>query len=189
MSGSRTIHINDIGPVLFERSRRAKHISISLRPFSGIRVAVPNGMSYRQAEEFVYFKEKWIRKHLGKIRQFEKQREAGSEAVAAIDRAEAKTYLISRLRELAGKHGFTFGDVSVRNQKTRWGSCSYRNNVSLNMKIVLLPEDLQDYILLHELVHTRIKDHSPRFWGELDKLVGDARAIAARLRQYRLDLY
>ena len=66
--------------------------------------------------------------------------------------------------------------------KTRWGSCSAKNNINLNMLITYLPKHLQDYIILHELVHTRIKNHSNQFWNILDGIVGDARGMHKELK-------
>jgi predicted metal-dependent hydrolase len=76
----------------------------------------------------------------------------------------------------------------VKNQKTRWGSCSEKNNINLNVNLVLLPDELIDYAILHELVHTRVKNHSKRFWAELDKLVGDAKKNDKKLKNHRLHL-
>jgi predicted metal-dependent hydrolase len=67
--------------------------------------------------------------------------------------------------------------VTIRNQKTRWGSCSAKNNLSLNIKLALLPDELRDLILVHELVHTRIKNHGPDFWRELKSIYPDARKL------------
>jgi predicted metal-dependent hydrolase len=92
--------------------------------------------------------------------------------------------LIDRLNRLAQRHGFRYNRVFVRNQKTRWGSCSALNNISLNINLVRLPQELIDYTILHELVHTRIKNHSRRFWQELDKILGDAKQIDKKLSEY-----
>jgi predicted metal-dependent hydrolase len=87
------------------------------------------------------------------------------------------------LYQLAGIHGFTCNRVTVRQQKTRWGSCSPKNTISLNIKLALVPDELADYVILHELVHTRIHNHSKKFWAELDKYVPNSKAMAKRLRK------
>jgi len=177
------VEIDGIGPVLFERSKRAKRIIISISPQKGVRVAIPARGSAKKAEAFVLSKTGWIKKQLSLMDQAE--REFGGKLME-IDRVSARQTLIERLDQLAEKHGFTYNKVTIRNQKTRWGSCSTENNISLNIKLILLPKDLMDYVMLHELVHTRVKNHSKDFWAELDKYVGNAKARASELRKYRL---
>ena len=184
MADSNTVEIDGVGPVLFKRSRRAKHVNISVKPFKGVRVAVPDGLPFKKAEEFVNAKTDWIQRHLCRMKQYEKENKIISDASVDIDRTRAKRKLIRRLKYLAGKHGLTYNRVFIRNQKTRWGSCSHKNNISLNMKLVKLPGELMDYVILHELVHTRVKDHSNSFWAELNRLVGNGKGMALRLREY-----
>jgi predicted metal-dependent hydrolase len=170
---------------LFERSERAKHINISVKPFKGVRVAVPCGVSFKKARQFVQSKKNWLRKHLDKMKQVEKDHDAFKKNSIKIDRTAAKKKLVDRLNELSGQHGFRFNKVFIRNQKTRWGSCSARNNISLNMKLVRLPGEMIDYVLLHELVHTRVKNHANGFWTELNRLVEDAKGMSKRLNEYK----
>lgn len=100
-------------------------------------------------------------------------------------RFEAKKILPARLGELAKKHGFRFNKLTIRNNRRNWGSCSSKNNISLNLQMMKLPDDLIDYILLHELVHTEIKNHGPQFWEKLDKITGgEARQLAKKVREY-----
>ena len=151
MFDSNTVKVKDIGPVLFEPSTKAKHLNISVRPFKGVRVAVPKGVSLKKAEQFLRSKAEWIQKHMAKMNQLEKVHEDFSEKLVRIDRKEAKKILVARLKELAEMHGFTYNRVFIREQKTRWGSCSAKNNISLNVKLLLLPEKLMGFIMLHEL--------------------------------------
>ncbi len=178
--------INGIGPVLFERSRRAKHLNISLKPFKNVRVAVPYGVSFRAAKKFALRNKDWITKHQERIKRIEKQQKEAALKFSGTNHREAKAILVGRLEELAEAYGFFYNRVFIRNQKTRWGSCSARNNISLNIKLALLPADLRDYVLLHELTHTRIKNHSPEFWAELDRYVGDARMLRKKLNRCEL---
>jgi len=94
------------------------------------------------------------------------------EAVWAILLREAHDKLPDRVKELAAYHGFTCSGVKIRRMKTRWGSCTPKNTINLNSWLVMLPEHLSDYVILHELVHTRYRDHSKRFWEALDRITG-----------------
>jgi predicted metal-dependent hydrolase len=100
-------------------------------------------------------------------------------------RSEARKLLPARLKELAATHGFSYAKVTIRNNRRNWGSCSSRNNISLNLQMMKLPDELIDYILLHELVHTEIKDHSERFWKRLDQLTySRAKKLAKEVKKY-----
>ena len=76
----------------------------------------------------------------------------------------AKDELVPRLHELAAVHGLALGAVSIRNQRSRWGSCARNGNIALNFRLVQMPSDVRDYVLLHELMHIRHQNHSRRFW-------------------------
>ena len=182
------IHIEPIGRVLFERSIRARRLNVSIKPCRGVRVAMPRTACLRQAEKFVHAKLAWIIKHLDRMKVLELQHQAAKVNAPVIDRDSARRKLQARLEALAILHGFTFNRLCIRNQKTRWGSCSATNNINLNVKLVLLPDQLIDYVLLHELLHTRIKNHGQEFWQELDGLTGDAKGLARSLRSYGMKL-
>ncbi len=92
---AENIEIDGIGQILFERSKRAKHISISVKPFKGVRIAVPKGVSFNKAKQVAQSKRSWIRKHLNKMRQVEKEHEAFSKNSIEIDRAEARNKLVN----------------------------------------------------------------------------------------------
>jgi predicted metal-dependent hydrolase len=188
MGKTWNVELDGIGSILFAKSKRAKHLSISIRPFKGIRVAIPYGVSFEQAEGFVDSRLTWIRKHLNEVKELEEAYDAMSETEDEIDKVEARRVLVGRLEQLSAQHGFHYNKVSIRNQRTRWGSCSAKNDISLNMKLLKLPQELIDYVILHELVHTRIKNHTKAFWRELDTIVGNAKALDARLNQYRMAL-
>ena len=99
----------------------------------------------------------------------------------------AKQMLPTRLRELAAVKGFTYGNCTVRNVHSRWGSCSTRGNISLSIYLALLPNELIDYVLLHELCHTVEMSHSERFWTLMDKVTAPAKAkdLRNKLKGYR----
>ncbi len=104
-------------------------------------------------------------------------------------RLEAKKYIPSRVSALAELHGYTYNKISIRKSCTRWGSCSADNNISLSLYLMRLPEHLIEYVILHELVHTRHKNHSKAFWTTLGKMTGNAGQLDRELKKYRPDIY
>ncbi len=104
-------------------------------------------------------------------------------------RKEAKDFLPQRVKELAEKNSFRFKKISIRNSKTRWGSCSHDNNINLNLHLMRLPNHLIEYVILHELVHTKIKNHSKNFWNLLDVVTGNAKKLDKELKNYHTKVY
>lgn len=105
-------------------------------------------------------------------------------------RREAKRFLPGRLEWLAHQHNVRYNNVTVKNLKSRWGSCSGRNNINLNLHLMRLPDRLIDYVLLHELCHVREKNHGPRFWALLDNYTnGKARELDKEMRNYQTKIY
>jgi hypothetical protein len=186
---ARIIEIDGIGPVLFEKSRRARRIGLTVRASRGVRVAVPARISFEEARRVAVSKLGWVRRTLGRI---ERAREHCREAVLAaehLDRRTARAFLAGRLTALAEEHGFAPGRLSVRNQGTLWGSASPSGRIQLNACLAVLPQELSDYVILHELVHTRIRGHGRAFWAELERHMPDVRGRRARLREYSLVLF
>jgi predicted metal-dependent hydrolase len=177
------IQIPLVGCVYFFQSPRAKRLRITIKRDKTIRVTMPRRGNLNEAKEFLLSKISWIQKHLRKMDQYANLREIGD---LNIDMEKAQTYLFNRLNYFCEKYNFSYSRAVFRCQKTRWGSCSVRNNINLNIKIAMLPEHLQDYVLLHELVHTKHKNHGRKFWAEMDRLVGDARKLRKEIRSVAL---
>jgi predicted metal-dependent hydrolase len=104
-------------------------------------------------------------------------------------RKQAKEYLPKRVEELAAKHKFDHKKVAVKNSKTRWGSCSFDNSINLSLHLMRLPDHLVDYVILHELVHTKIKNHSRDFWQLLDIVSGNAKKLDREVKDCRIQIY
>ena len=174
----------DVGIIRYIKNNLAKRIVISVKP-DFVRVTVPRRQTLKNAQKFVEQKIGWIKTHSRNM-QFLSEK---SKELPKIKKEDARKKLGKRLSELAQEHNFQYNRVSIRNQRTRWGSCSSKDNISLNMKLLHLPEHLIDYILLHELVHTRVKNHSKTFWDELETVVPNARTIDKQLREYQYCLF
>ncbi len=115
-------------------------------------------------------------------------REAIREAYIHILRKEAREVLLPRLAELAARHGYHYRRAFLKNLRSRWGSCSTAGNINLNIHLMELPDHLIDYVLLHELAHTRHRNHGPAFWEELQRTTGRARELDRELSHYRIRL-
>jgi hypothetical protein len=172
-----TWEVPDIGPVAVAVSDRARYARITISRDGDVKLILPPRMSLGRGREYLESGRAWIRRHLGQIRT--------AEAEPGLDRVRARKLLVERLAELARRHGFAYHKVFVKNQRTLWGSCSSVNNINLNVKLAVLPDELRDYVILHELVHTRHKNHSKAFWTALNRLVGNGRGLQRQLRRYQ----
>ena len=176
---TKVLDIPKVGIVLFEKSNRAKRINISIKPIAKIRVAVPFDVSFKTAETFVWSKTDWIRKQLSKTSKNKKK-------LKEVNMEYARIQLKQRIDQLCEKYSFKYNRLFIRNQKTRWGSCSDKNNINLNAKLVNLPKKLMDYVILHELVHTEVKNHSNKFWITLDVYLKNSKKYDKELKKYFL---
>ena len=172
-------------PVLvFVRHPRARRYLIRVTAEGTVRVTVPRGGTKREAAAFAEREHAWIEQQL-RARAAREQRErerrttngglgGPNDERPEVDRraliARARRELPARLRALAAQHGLTVSRVSIRNQRSRWGSCSRSGHICLNWRLVTMPEEVRDYVLIHELMHLKRMDHSPKFW----KLVAEA---------------
>ena len=105
-------------------------------------------------------------------------------------RIEAKQILPILTKTMAEKHGLTYQKVSVRNSVSRWGSCSFHNSINYSLHLMRLPIELQEYVILHELAHTKEKNHQPPFWNLLNTLTdGKARLLDKQLKNYSTRVY
>jgi hypothetical protein len=112
--------------------------------------------------------------------------EAARRGIDLAYRIEGHQILPQRLELLAKANGYNYNRLSIKRTLTRWGSCSSKNNINLSIYLMKLPDELIDYIILHELAHTKVKNHKLEFWRELDTLTnGNAKAFAKKLKQFR----
>ena len=144
----------------FVRHRRARRYLLRVDPDGRVRVTIPRGGSRREADAFAARHLEWIRTQRAQLPPLV--------VPAAEDRrawmAQARRELPARLLARAAEHGLTVARVSIRNQRSRWGSCGRDGHISLNWRLVRMPEWVRDYVIVHELMHLRRMDHSPAYW-------------------------
>ncbi len=148
----------------FIRHPTARRYVIRVRPDGSVRVTVPRWGSRRHAELFAEQQRPWIERQRARVRENAAQRVAYTPEAVQELRRRAVRELPARLLELAAHYGLHVSRVSVRNQRSRWGSCSPSGHICLNWRLVLMPDAVRDYVLIHELMHLRRLDHSRHFW-------------------------
>ena len=154
----------------------SKSIRITLKEKDSILVTMPILCPYRTARNFLL-------SNFEKIKDFNFNKPKISDEELKLLRKRAKKYLPDRTRFLADKYNFKIGRIALRNQKTRFGSCSYRNNINLNINLMNYDYDVIDYVILHELCHTRVKNHSKDFWSEVEKYCPNYKELRKKLKK------
>lgn len=179
-----------LGPVTLSQTRRARRIAICVRASGAVRVSFPCGVSQRRAQAFVEEKIEWIERTRERLaaRRADPAPELSPEErkrrIEALRRA-AKADLPERIARIAAQTGLRYGKMTVRASRTKWGSCTGRNDISLSLFLMKLPERLRDYVIVHELCHTVHHDHSPQFHALVDRLLGGReRELMRELRRY-----
>ena len=155
---------------LIHTSRKA--IAIQIKGDSRIIVRAPLRMAAKDIQRFVDSKAAWIEKHLAIIQQRQQPVASAFTLEHLHQLAEtAKSDLPQRVARFAALIGITYGRITIRAQKSRWGSCSGKGNLNFNCLLMLCPEDVRDYVVVHELCHRKELNHSPRFWAEVEKVL------------------
>ena len=154
---------------IFSKDFKTKFDTLKIIPSNELKTIKKDKIIHFYYPENEDFSAKHIQKELSK---------AHTEAL----KIEAKNYLAQRLSFLAEKYNFKYNKTSLRNQRTRFGSCSYQNNISLNINLMKYDFDVIDYVLIHELCHTKVKNHSKNFWIEVEKYCPNYKELRKKLK-------
>ena len=181
-----------LGEVTLSQTLRARRISISVRATGAVRLSFPYGVSQKHALAFLDQKAEWIgaaRERLARKQASMPPQLSPAEQKAHVEelRRAAKADLPGRIARLSEVTGLKYEKLSIRASRTKWGSCSGRNHISLSLFLMALPEHLRDYVIIHELCHTVHHNHSPRFHALVDRLVGGReKALNRELRAFTI---
>lgn len=156
------------------RSSR-KTIAIQITPAGEVLVRCPRRMKTEDIRAFVESKTDWIEKHVRKQISVPKLPAFTDGEIEDLAR-QALTVLPERAAYYAPLVGVTYGRITIRNQRTRWGSCSSQGNLNFNCLLMLTPAEVQDYVVVHELCHRKEMNHSAAFWAEVERVLPDYRA-------------
>lgn len=167
------------------KSKRARRMRLTISCDGNLVVTLPNSLFFGEssAERAIREKAKWVLDKLNYFKQHQnKYFFRGSKKELLKYKNVARDLAFRKIEYFNNFYGYSFKRVSIRNQKTRWGSCSRRGNLNFNYKIALLPERITDYIIVHELCHLGEFNHSKKFWSLVAKTVPDYKDIIREMR-------
>lgn len=172
--------ISFAGTTVFVVRSRRRSIGLELKPDGTVYLRLPLRVSQRDVQAFLQSKEAWLRRHLNE--QAARDRAAEAMGLAPLTETElsaltkaAREDLTARCEHFAPLVGVDYGRISIRHQKTRWGSCSAKGNLNFNCLLMLAPEEVRDYVVVHELTHRREMNHSPKFWAAVEAVLPEYR--------------
>ncbi len=153
---------------------RSKRRTLAIQVTSDGRVVVRAPIRYPVSEinRFIGEKADWIDRHLEKVRDIEKKEPITKQEVKYLV-TKAKRVIPPKVEHFAKIIGVDYGTITIRMQKSRWGSCSAKGNLNFNCLLMKTPDEVIDYVVVHELCHRKEMNHSPRFWAEVEKILPD----------------
>lgn len=157
---------------------KRKSVAIQIRPDGQVIVRAPYGCPRSFINSFIHQKADWIVKHSAENKQrYEKQVQLKKDRPTLSDAQRrryietARSIFTQKAAYYARLMGVTYGRISIREQKTRWGSCSSKGNLNFNCLLMLTPPEVIDYVVVHELCHRKEMNHSGRFWDEVARVL------------------
>jgi len=168
------------------RSRRARRLRIAVHRNGSVIVTIPLRMSQSVVKPFIAKKWSWIQRTVERFKRNPIQILPNTRADFLRLRETARALVQEKIERYNALYRFAFNRISIRNQSTRWGSCSRKGNLNFNYRIVQLPDPLAEYIVVHELCHLVEFNHSPIFWNLVAQTVPDYKERRRELRLRRL---
>ncbi|HCC05874.1 TPA: metal-dependent hydrolase [Candidatus Nomurabacteria bacterium] len=173
--------------IVYKQSIKAKQLRISIKSDLSIVVTYPSRVNIAIAEKFVNEKRAWIENSLNKMKIRVEKRgistlPKSSKKGLVENKEEALKLVNKKLLFWNNYYNLTWKNVSIKNTKTRWGSCSKKGNFNFNYRIIFLPEILADYLIVHELCHLKEMNHSSKFWELVEQTIPDYKKLRRELK-------
>lgn len=173
---------------LHKISKRSKYIRLVVHPGGQIVVTSPRHVTKSQIDQFIARKSRWILSKVDHLKKFPVQSKVETAKEYKEYKSKALEIVQDRIAHFNAHYGFQYHRISIKNHKTRWGSCSRQGNLNFNYKIALVPQRFSDYVVVHELCHLREFNHSQRFWDLVAQTIPDHKIIRKELKGLGLHL-
>ncbi|MBP6859772.1 MAG: M48 family metallopeptidase [Candidatus Magasanikbacteria bacterium] len=168
-------------------SNASRHLRLAVYPGGSVTVTAPRFLSLPAIERFIIDKSDWVLKKISQMSSVQKPLKVKSSKLDYIRyKAVAKKIARDKMLYFNQFYNYNWNKISIKNQSTRWGSCSKQGNINFNYKIALLPEQMVDYIIVHELSHLGQFNHSDKFWSLVARTIPDHKKIRRALKKYSL---
>ncbi len=159
------------------RSKRAKHMRLAVYCGGSLVVTAPEKLNFTKIENFILEKTEWVLEKIGIMAKRGRNMVFTKFSKGEYKKLKNRALALAKIKveKFNAVYGFKYNKIAIRNQKTRWGSCSKIGNLNYNYKIALIPEELADYIIVHELCHLKEFNHSKNFWNLVSLTIPDCR--------------
>lgn len=168
---------------VIKKFRNSKSVRLIIKPGGQLVVTAPTRISQKTIERFIASKEQWIKEKIEQLKLVPVKNAKDTRNKYLEHKEAARKLIKERLTYFNSFYKFSFKKISIRNQSTRWGSCSRKGNLNFNYKLVLLKPELADYIIVHELCHLKEFNHSKRFWDLVAKTIPGHKHLRKQLKQ------
>jgi predicted metal-dependent hydrolase len=185
----KNITLNDTNVAYtLRRSARSWRMRLAVYRDGSVVVTAPSKAPVAMTERFLAAKAKWL---LSKLEYFSKRQPNPLSRLTRTDYITHKDEILliiqQKVEYFNTLYGYRYQKISIKSQKTRWGSCSRKGNLNFNYKLFFMPERIQNYVVVHELCHLEEFNHSKRFWGLVARAIPDYVAVRKELRERGLD--
>ncbi len=165
-----------------------KTIAIQIKEDGRVVVRTPYSMSRVKAEQFIEERRDWILKNQKALKEKQDQKMVITQEMRKAGVEKAMEIVPKRVEYYAQLMGISYGRITIREQKTRWGSCSGRGNLNFNWKLTLMPPEILDYVVVHELAHRKEMNHSKDFWKIVEQVLPDYQKRRKRLKELAMEI-
>jgi len=181
----KEINLNGmIIPYVLKKHPRSKRMSLTLQHDGRLVVTIPHRGTHLGAERFIREKRSWIQKYINvdHLRSYDERQNTFDKEYKA-RKKEVLELVEQKVAYFNANYRFSYNKIYVKNHKAQWGSCTEKNNLNFNYRLIHLPDDLQNYLIVHELCHLKELNHSQRFWELISLTLKDYKSLRRRLRE------